>query len=612
MSIINTRKRSIAKAYKAFSVVIGILVLLASVILLLTVLGYYHSFSGLKFPEAVLIFSTLAALISGIAMISFLPESYRVRFARPSFRSTVKPAYGFVTLFAVGLGATIGSPLFIILPVNITQYAIVSVISLLIAGSLSYAISLIYRDMFRYTLKTKDEVIGGPSFVKIATGEKSARYFIVRFSMWLANTALAAFSAVFFFTFTFESFPQYLSEIGLSTTYIFWIEISIVVLFSIWFVINAFFERKFLKSIGYAQIVMITIVVLILVAESLTLGFRGNWNFTGIFDIRPGNIYTDIFENTGFLFILFFGFQEIQALTRESVDRSKIPLFHGKNSDPYAEKSKYFPLSMSLTVVVAGAIMIFNALAIYSVHPSLSALENSSIPAIYIASKYLGPVFIPLTLVAFLLATITTFIPAIIAASKHLRSLSEDGFFPRSVRQTSWLFTILVIAILAITGPDFLVNITDFMVLIALGMICLAPFWLRKITRSLKKRTLLYSVIAGIFSFIVDITLFPEDPIVVLVGIIAVVLSFFVYDLISIGTIGLQLFVVMFDLVALSFLIKFASGFVLTVPKFISLFGGLNINVSEVLFIILIISPVLVSINMFLDIFFIRRTNYSP
>ena len=57
------------------------------------------------------------------------------------------------------------------------------------------------------------ESIGGPSFLKAAVGKRSFRYFVSRVSMAVANTALAAYSAIVFVLFDFQFMPGLLAEL---------------------------------------------------------------------------------------------------------------------------------------------------------------------------------------------------------------------------------------------------------------------------------------------------------------------------------------------------------------------------------------------------------------
>src|SRR5208282_6644632 len=111
--------------------------------------------------------------------------------------------------------------------------------------------------------------------------------------------------------------------------------------------------------------------------------------------------------------------------------------------------------------------------AVFAIHPSASAVDGAQIPALYLASTYLGRFQELLIAIAFLIASVTTFVPAFLAATRHLRSLGEDGYMPRSLASLSWLFTLVSIFLLAVSNENFLVEITDFMVLASLGIITL-------------------------------------------------------------------------------------------------------------------------------------------
>lgn len=611
MKISQRTTSSIVKAFKLLTTVVGALFIFISITMIYAIFAHYGSPSTARFSGNTEIVAAIASIVTGITLVSIAPESFRVKFLRPPFRPQMKPTYGFVTLVAIGIGATIGSPLFIILPVNIVQYTFVSAVSLVIAGILSFVISKIYSGMYVFSVKNNVDIVGGPGFVKMVTREKSLRYFISRFSMWIANTALAAFSAIFLFTFTFSTLPAILEGLGLSTTSIYLTESVLIGLFAAWFIINAFYERKYLKVIGYAQIVMIIAIVILIVFQGVSLGFAGNWNFSGFFSTGRGNIPLDILENTGFLFILFFGFQEIQAMVRESNEFSSIPVISRLFGLKPMPKEKYLSLSMQVTVLVSMAIMIFNALTIYTVHPSLGALDSSSIPSIYVVSHFLGPRYQIITITAFLLSTVTTFVPAFIAASRHLRSLAEEGFFPRAVKNSSWVFTVVLISLLSLTQPSFLVNITDFMVLIALGMISLSPIWMRKISGRISKRSAAVSVFVATICFLVDLLRFPQNPNVVLLGVVAVVLSFMMYDILSTGTIGLQIFIIFLDLAGFLMVSAFPTELILAVPYFLHSITGSTILPDYDLRFLLLIGAFTVFINVIMDIFVIERTNYT-
>lgn len=604
--------RLIIIVFKYLTVLLGVIFAGISGIILFEAIFSARIQKYIAFPLVIQIFGILVALISGVALVSIFPESLRIRFARPLRQVQGRPVYGFVTLLSIGMGTTIGSPLFIVLPVNVVQYAMVSVISLTIAGLISVGIAWVYSYMYRFTVNNRIESVGGPGFLRIGVGKNSVTYFISRLSMWIANTALAAFSAIYFITFTFYTLPSILDAFGLTVYYIYLTMGFLILSFGIWFIVNAFFENRFLKMIGIVQIAMLVVLVVIVIAQSIILGFIGGWNFSGFTSVGSGNTGIEILENTSYLFILFFGFQEIQSIVKETKEYSTIPLisrlFHLKPM----ERVRYVSLSMIITVIFSLVTMVLVSLSYYSLHPNLSALEESTIPAIYIVREYIGRNFELLTLSAFLIADVTTFVPAFIAASRHLRSLSMDGYFPSSIKSYTWLFTVIVIIVLSFTSSSFLVEITDFMVLAAIGLISFSPFLVRHLSGEKRLLVLFASLIIGIFSIIVDFSIFPIAEEVVLLGAIAMVMSYLVYDLLKLGSTGLQIFIIFFDLTALAFLEAFPTSVLVHYPAFLPLIGGDYVNLGTVIPAILILTCSAILINLVMDVFIIKRVSISP
>ncbi len=541
----------IVLSLKYVSLAVGLGIAVFSAFIIMGSVHAYSSIGKLSLNGGVEIFASLAALITGVSLISVFIGAQKIGFVKPVSKRITNPVYGFSTLLALGIGSTIGSPLFIILPVNIVQFAYVSIISLAIPAVLSFLLAKVYSSMILFSHAHGIESVGGPTFVKTATSDKSARYFITRFSLWIANTSLAAFSALYFVTFSFSTFPNILHSLGVSTPLIYVFETVVISLFGLWFVVNAFYEHKYLRVIGYSQIMMVIIMVLLVVFQGIWLGNAGSWNFSGLFSFSSGNIGFDILENTGYLFILFFGFQEIAIMTRETVQESKIPIVSWILRGRTYSKERYITFAMVATVIIATAVMLFDALTVFTLHVPYSTISKVSIPALYLVGHYVGKTYEIPILIAFLLATVTTFVPALIAGSRHLRTLSEDGFFPVFLRNLSWVFTLALIIILALAGASFLVNITDFMVLIAMGMISLAPFWIKRKYGALTQKIRWISLIVGVTFFIVDLTLYPQNQTVVLFGVVAVLISFMIYDLLSITSLGLRIFVILFSMVSL-------------------------------------------------------------
>ncbi|MCL4518880.1 MAG: hypothetical protein M1587_06755 [Thaumarchaeota archaeon] len=78
--------------------------------------------------------------------------------------------------------------------------------------------------------------------------------------------------------------------------------------------------------------------------------------------------------NTGYLYLLFFGFQEIQALERDALETSSIPIVSWISRNYRMSKAKYLGLAMVFSVLISATINILYGLAVYSLHPDLIQL----------------------------------------------------------------------------------------------------------------------------------------------------------------------------------------------------------------------------------------------
>jgi amino acid transporter len=527
--------------------------------------------SELNPSTIIIVISCIGGLLSLSATIASVLGAFRVKFRKKETQQENRKIYGFFTLLSIGVGSTIGSPLFVLIPLNVMQYEVVSVGSLIIATVLSVLMAKVYSDMYVATKKVGLESVGGPSFTRIACGTRSLRYFISRVSMWVSNTTLAAYSKLVFFIFALEVFPAIMNKAGLHAFSI-PIAYAIAFVFIGWSVINAALESRILRSIGILQIISMTVMVALLLYHITYLGGLGGWNLSGMRLLTPitGNVPAALVINTGYLYLLFFGFQEIQALERDALDVTKIriPPFYEKEIN----KTDYFRYAMILSVVIAAVINILYGLAVFSVHPSLKELESSSIPALYIAEKFGGGMQELVVAVAFLIASITTFVPAFVAASRHLGALCEDGYLPRVFGKVSWVFTLLAIFILAIGNADFLVNITNFLVLLSLGIISLSPVWLNEYTRGK-----ILPLIVGLSCFAAGGAIYFISPNVVVAGVFTFLLSYTIFDILELGLRGTQLFSIFFCIV-LSF---FATVFQVSSPagQFLGLvLNGVNVG----------------------------------
>jgi hypothetical protein len=185
------------------------------------------------------------------------------------------------------------------------------------------------------------------------------------------------------------------------------------------------------------------------------------------------------------------------------------------------------------------------------------------------------------------------------AATRHLTSFSEDGFLPPSISKVAWLFVLVSIALLAVAGEDFLVSITDFMVLISLGLIAFSAIWLKRRAKSSWTSNIL-PVIVGISCFVAAAAIYFIQSSVAVFGSLAIVLVYLVYDVFELGNIGVQLFLAMFDAVVFVALEVYPHvSFVRSFPLF-SYLLPVSGNV-DYLQLILLISSLLLLANLVID-----------
>jgi amino acid transporter len=612
---LSNRTRLAALALKTVGLTVGV----ASVVF---ALGFSydevtHLASGADYGvgDVVTMLAAAALVFAGVALIAQLPESLKARFRRIPEVGRRKPVYGFGTMVAVGVGATLGSPLFILIPLNIEQYKVVSLLSLMLAAVFSVAMAKVYSDMGRESKLLGASLVGSPSFVRAVSGPRSVRYFVSRVSMWVANTALAAYTKIVFLVFNFVFMPKVLEAYGFSpgaTTVVVWV---IAAVFVGWTALNIFFEQRYLRALGVVQVVLTAALILILVYHSAALGSSGGWDFSGFLSIPSGVSWVPaLIVNTGYLYLLFFGFQEIQVLERDSVERSAVPVISWVRRGFTLSKTAYFEAAMILSVLVASAVNIFYGLAVYSgghAAPSLQSncSTSSCIPALYLAQNVLGGGQEVLIAGAFLIASVTTFVPAFLAAARHLGALGEDGYMPGSLASLSWMFTLVAVLLLAIGDQNFLVEITDVMVLVSLGIIALAGIGgtqLRKRPGGGKTLPLVVGLASFLFGAAVYFT--PGGSTVVVFGSVALIFAYLAFDIIELGALGSQLFLSVFGLVSLTALsafshVSYAGGVLETVSKLA------RMDPSGILAWGLLVSSVLLAANVVLDVRVLRRTS---
>lgn len=547
LRFLRERRTAFGVAWKAIVFFIGILLLFlsswSSVVMAST---YGFSFYG-SAGSAILAISSASLILASLVIVSSLPASVRIPFVKKRFAPRDKPVFGFVSLLAVGVGSTLGSPLFVLIPENVHQYAMASIISLVLATVLSLGLGFVYINSYSYSNKNNLEVVGGPDFVRNSTGTRSLRYFITRFSLWVANSALSAYSAILFGLFDFDFLPGILLQAGDPSAEISAIQYLIILLLIIWFLVSAFANEKLLRAVGYAQVVLVAIMYFVLVGASVMLGTNGSLSNIAVTQSGIGLIPA-IIINTGYLYIIFFGFQEIMAVNKASKDDSKVPLGRVIGFSGRVPKERYLPLAIILTILLSSFVNILFAVVFLALPLGSTNVKQLVIPAIYLVNRFGGYGWEIAMAVVFLIASVTTFAPAFLAASRHMGAMGRDGFLPGIFSSFSWLFTLLFLVVLLLVGPNLLIGITDFMVLVGLSLISFSSVWIRHLKLREFGRYQYLAIVVGLGCLVSSIAIYFREPVVVLFGIIAILFTYLIYDIFELGSMAMRIFLAFFML----------------------------------------------------------------
>jgi len=350
---------------------------------------------------------------------------------------------------AIGLGNIIGAGIFVLAGSVIHQAGPGAIISFLITAVLAVTVALNSAE-----LSSKIVSHGGLySFAKETMGE--AMGFIVG---WLRAISYAiATSAVAL------GFSSYLlTMLGISS-------INYEILLAI--VLMAF--AVFLNYIGINVVADIEEVLVILTAGGLVMFIilsliYGKWIPTRFTPLIPHG-YFSIIQSASLAFFAYSGFNTVATLTPEIV--------HGRKNAPKAIILSLGISTVLYLLVVAGMIALM-PWQLYSVtaDPLLEALNFSKAPLF--VDRIIGIIAV--------VATVTVTLSLIVAGSRTLLQMSDDGLLPKTLgKEDSPKRAVLLIGIIAIISV-FLGNIqyialaSNFGVIFSYAITGLAVYIVRK------------------------------------------------------------------------------------------------------------------------------------
>ncbi len=397
---------------------------------------------------------------------------------------SVERKYGFATLLAVSIGATIGPSTFVLGPYSVKHYGWYALPGMVLASISAIALAYGYSRMFYYSSILGGKIIGGPSFVGNAFGTKHYLYIISRFTMWIGNVALAAFNLLIAIELVTEYvLPPLLAGLSPSTHYTLILVAKIALFALLSLAVLAGYKRweKMVVMQTYLAILFLALVGIHMfsIQYYYNVGFGNILHNINVMDsFSPGFIYDflrGVLASAAYVYLMVFGFQEVQSLA------GNVKTNREAGEERLAEISSILKWAMVGGVVFSSIIFCIYISMYISLVDSGVNIPETTIPALDITS---GSQFMYLvTLSAITLGVITTYIPVFVAALKHLGELLSDVFLVRvrelKVRLDPYI-VIFFMGLLLLTNAEYIIRLTDFAVLLSLAIIALSEYALKR------------------------------------------------------------------------------------------------------------------------------------
>jgi amino acid transporter len=360
----------------------------------------------------------------------------------------LKRDVGLGMLTAIGVGATVGAPIFVILGSATRMAGTSTILSFVIGGLLTLLVGLTYSELST----TFPESGGGYTFAKKAYGGMPA--FLTGWLMAFTNIVFGSLSALGFAQIVGFAWgaPILLSiPVALVTLFVF-------TLLNLWGI----------KGSGMVQLVLVLIMV---VGLGLVVGFAA-------FFVSPSNLapsaplgWGGTLAATSFVFVSYFGFETIANVSEEA----KHP-------------ARTLAISTLASIAICTAIYVaMSAVAIGVV--GWHALAGSASPLMLVGATIGGIPGAVLVAVVGAIATLTSLNAALLASSRTIFALSRDGLLPKGVAAIDrrgvpavaiTLVALLMAAFISTGGVDFVAYMADFSLFLALILISLGLVVLRR------------------------------------------------------------------------------------------------------------------------------------
>jgi APA family basic amino acid/polyamine antiporter len=405
-------------------------------------------------------------------------------------------------MLSLGLGGTIGGPIFVILGYVIFTAQAGSLLSLALSGLLMLSFVLIYSEL-ALSLPIAG---GGYSFSKEAIG--GVQGFLIGWLIWVGNLLFAALSGLGFA----ESIAVFFPNRAISPLAIVIVGALIIVIF---YSLNLRYPRV-VRSLSQVFTFVILSGFVIYIFVGLTVGSQLNPDYSTTILSEPSN-FRGILSMTGYTFIIYCVYEwnsTFESLTT-AFDRIKQP----RKTIPRA-----FIISILIGIVIYWLVTLTTILNMGSSESGAWTIITSSgaplADAFEIVLQHpIGMYFMGLV---GMIATMTSIISGIQMSTHILHSMSRDGFVHRVVRRekngVQWVAMSLSLAFIIlftfVLDISLIAEISNFIFLLSMIFLALSVIILRKTRPKLIRPW--------------KVPLYPYLPIVsILLGVVLILVMFF-------------------------------------------------------------------------------------
>ena len=374
-----------------------------------------------------------------------------------------------IMLISIGLGGTIGTPIFTIIGTAAGMAGPALIISILLGGGLTLLIGLTYSELG----SAFPESGGGYTFARKAFGGLLG--FLTGWLMVFSFVVFGGLSALGF---------AYVvgSVFGMPALGIVGIALAVLVAFTYLNIIGV-------RGSGIVQTVLTVVLVGgLVVFVAVCAFFISPGNFA---DFMPAG-WGGVLQATAFLYVAYFGFETIATVGGESAEPRK-----------HLARSTMFSI---LICTILYALVSVVAIGVIGV----GSLASSQSPLVLVASASMGGFGTVLIVVLGVIATLTSLNVSIVAASRTIYALSNDGLLPgilatlgkyKTPHLSTLMSSILMGLFISLGVLNYVAHVADFNLFLALSLISLSLIVLKR-KRSLLNRPFVASPWAAVVSII--------------------------------------------------------------------------------------------------------------